>query len=140
MFLLVLILLGFMRGFMIIEPTLFDHVSLVASRLHDEGIDFPSRKDLVSVSEFSKPELFNFFSVHGKVVFIQKRAGRFCLFCRNFNPANFGLSSVSYNRHKGEFVLRYYDDFSLAVRDFSLMVQGLCKVALDEAARSFSNG
>lgn len=119
---------------------MFDHVSLVAERLHDEGIEFPSRADLVSVSEFSKPEIFNFFSVHGKTVFIQKRGSRFCLFCRNFNPANFGLSSVFFNRHKFEFILRYYDEFSLAVRDFSLLVQGLCKEALGEAARSFSNG
>ena len=125
---------------MLIDPTLFDHVSLVASRLHDEGIEFPSQKDLVSVSELSKPELFNFFSVHGRTVVIRKSYLRFYLLCRNFNPASFGLSSTSYNRHKGEYILRYYDDFSLAVRDFSFMVQGLCKVALDEAARSFSNG
>lgn len=125
---------------MIINPVMFDHVSLVAQRLHDDGIDFPSMADLVSVSELSKPEIFNFFSVHGQTVFIQKHYRRFSLVCRNFNPAHFGLSSASFNRHKNEYVLRYYDDFSFAVRDFSLMVQGLCKVALDEAARSISNG
>lgn len=125
---------------MLIDPTKFDHVSLVASRLHDDGIEFPSQKDLVSVSEVSKPELFNFFSVHGKTVAIRKRYKRYFIFCRNFNPAFFGLTCVSFNRHRQECIFRYYDDFSLAVRDFSLMVQGLCKAALDEAARSFSNG
>lgn len=125
---------------MVVDPTLFDHVSLVASRLHDDGIEFPSSKDLVSVSELAKPEVFNFFSVHGKTVVIRKRYRRFYLLCRHFNPASFGLSSVSYNRHNDEYVFRYYDDFSLAVRDFTFMVQGLCKFALEEAARSFSNG
>lgn len=125
---------------MLIDPTLFDHVSLVASRLHDDGIEFPSLTDLVSVSEFSKPELFNFFSVHGKVVAIRKFHNRFYVFCRRFNPAVYGLSCVSFNRHRDEYILRYYDDFSLSVRDFSLLVQGLCKEALDDAAVSFSNG
>lgn len=125
---------------MIVDPALLDHVSLVASRLHDDGIEFPSQKDLVSVSELAKPEIFNFFSVHGMTVAIRKSYRRFYLLCRHFNPASFGLSSASYNRHKDEYVLRYYDDFSLAVRDFSFMVQGLCKLALEEAARSFSNG
>lgn len=125
---------------MIIDPTLVDHVKLVESRLADEGIEFASVKDLIDVSEFVKPEIFNFFSVHGKTVVIRRRYRRFYLLCRHFNPANFGLSSVSYNRHNDEYVLRYYDDFCFAVRDFSFMVQGLCKLALKEAECSLSNG
>lgn len=124
-----------------VDPTLFDHVKLVESRLADEGIEFASRKDLIDVSEFSKPELFNFFSVHGKTVFIKKYFRSFSLVCRHFNPAaEFGLNCISHSFASDEFTVRRYTDFCLAVRDFLFIVQGLCKCAHEAAARSFSRG
>lgn len=126
---------------MIIDPTLFDHVKLVESRLADDGIQFASRKDLIDVSECAKPEFFNFFSVHGKTVFIKKWFRSFALVCRHFNPAaEFGLNCISHSFANDEFTVRRYTDFSLAVRDFLFIVQGLCKFAHEEAARSFSRG
>lgn len=126
---------------MTIDPNLFDHVKLVESRLADEGIEFASRKDLINISELVKPEIFNFFSVHGKTVFIRKYFRSFSLICRHFNPASeFGLSCVFHSFGSDEFTVRRYTDFSLAMRDFLYIVQGLCKSAHEEALRSFSRG
>lgn len=57
---------------MIFDPSVSDHVKLIKSRLSDEGIEFASSSDLVSVVETFKPQIFNYFSVHGKVVYIAK--------------------------------------------------------------------
>lgn len=126
---------------MIIDPTLFDHVELVKSRLADDGIEFASVKDLIGVSEFAKPEIFNFFSVHGRMVYIKRYFRSFSLICRHFNPASeFGLSCISHSHIRDEFTVRRYTEFSLAMRDFLFIVQGLCKVSHEEALRSFSRG
>lgn len=126
---------------MTVDPNLFDHVKLVESRLADEGIEFASRKDLIDVSECFKPELFNFFSVHGKTVFLKKYYRSFSLVCRHFNPASeFGLTCISHSFANDEFTVRRYTDFSLAMRDFLFVVQGLCKFAHEQALRSFSRG
>lgn len=126
---------------MLVDPTLVDHQRLVASRLADEGIEFPSLEDLTSTVEVFKPQLFNFFSIHGKTVYICKHYSVFVLVCRNFNPAaQFGLSCVSHNVHRREFVVRKYTEFSLVMRDFCYVVSGLCNEALSAAAKEFSRG
>lgn len=126
---------------MLFNPEISDHAKLIKSRLSDEGIDFASSSDLVSVVETFKPQIFNYFSVHGKIVYIAKHYSCFVLVCRRFNPASlFGLSCLSHNVHKEEFVVRKYYDFSLSVRDFTFVVEGLCSLARKEASEEFSRG
>ena len=126
---------------MVFDPSVVDHQFLIKSRLADEGIDFASSSDLVSVVETFRPQIFNYFSVHGKVVYISKYYSSFVLVCRRFNPASlFGLSCLLHNVHKEEFVVRKYSEFSLAVRDFTFIVEGLCSLSRKEAAEEFSRG
>ena len=126
---------------MVIDPVLVDHQTLLKARLADEGIDFPTSSDLVSCVETFKPQIFNYFSVHGKIVYIAKRYSSFVLVCRHFNPAAmFGLTCISHSVHAEEFTVRRYSEFSLAVRDFCYIVSGLCKEALSVASKDFSRG
>lgn len=108
----------------------FDEARLIRSRLADDGITFPSLKDLIEKSERARPEFFNFFSFHGKVVFVKARfVGRrrfWQLFCRNFSPVElFGISVLSYSRHQDTWLCFEIEDFDFIMAKFNLFCRGL---------------
>lgn len=115
---------------MLIDCTDFNHLELVRQRLADEGIEFPSSVDLVREIEVFNPRIFNYFSFHGKQVFISCRSvGRkrlYQLYCCNFNPrVFFGVEPISYNRHFQKYLCFELDSFEFIQAKFKSFCIGL---------------
>lgn len=112
-----------------LSPVEFDNISFIRSRLADDGISFPSVKDFVSMTEQARPEFFNFFSFHGRVVFVRlSRSHKYQVVCRNFSVgAVLGVSPISVNRHSGDIVIQDTELYDLAFAWFKTS----CKKVLE---------
>lgn len=81
--------------------------------------DFPTFADLVNHLEYLKPQYFNYFSIHGMIVFVRKRHSVYQVVCKNWNaPELLGCPCISHNRHQMTYVIRETEYISLALGSF----------------------
>lgn len=84
-----------------------DNIQLIRQRLADDGINFPTLKDFLDNTETARPDLFNFFSFHGRFVFMRFSRGNYEVICRNFSVgAVLGVNPISENKHSGNVLIQ----------------------------------
>lgn len=115
---------------MIVDCTDINQITFVQQRLADEGLEFPTKKDLVVTTERFCPRVYNYFSLHGRQLYItldtRYRRLTYQLVAQNCSPSYFGLDPmqvVSYNRHLDKSVLFSLDDWTFIFAKFKLCVK-----------------
>lgn len=106
----------------------FNDAELIRSRLADEGIEFPTVKEMYEIVEPIKPEVFNYFSIHGKIAYVRKFRSLYEVIVKNVDPRNFlDVDIIHFNRHNMAYTIQRTEIFELAIGWFSACVYEMTK-------------